>query len=102
MENLAKENVLVVVHLFDPHSTKSIELQDMLVSLAPVEFQGTKFLCLDICKNNIEVDKVALPMLQVYQNGELMDTIAPVHLEVLIVMINLSTKSRLSVNFIYI
>ena len=36
----------------------------------------------DIAKNNIKVDKVALPMLQLYRGGDLVDTVAAVHLEV--------------------
>ena len=100
VENLAKEGTIVVVHLFDPSLAKSIQLHEMLVSLATVEFQRTKFLCLDISESKIEVDKVALPMLQLYQNGELVDTIAPVHLEVLISSASAFLRSsHLSFNF---
>ena len=82
VDNLAKEDVTVVVHLFAPDLTHCVELHSMLNSLAAIEFQHTKFVCLDIAKNNIKVDKVALPMLQLYRGGDLVDTVAAVHLEV--------------------
>ena len=86
VENLSKEDVLVVVHLLDPQLPKCVQLNSMLHNLASVEFRRTKFLSLDLSENEIEVDRLALPMLQLYRNGDLVETIAPVHMEVIVMI----------------
>jgi len=71
VDELEKEDprVRVVVHLYEPSVSVCTRLNRILDEIAPL-MTSVKFLRLQAKANDVAVDRVALPILQVYRAGE--------------------------------
>ena len=88
VDDLADEDISVVIHLFDPSLPNCTKLDNILDSLAASGFQRIKFLRMNISKTAFAVDKIALPILQIYKGGDHVETITNVHMEVILSIIS--------------
>mmetsp|Transcript_31216 Transcript_31216/g.52681 ORF Transcript_31216/g.52681 Transcript_31216/m.52681 type:complete len:325 (+) Transcript_31216:37-1011(+) len=72
--------VIVAVHLYEPGIQSCTRMNEILQEIA-ITFPHVKFLRMQASSNTIEVDKVALPIITLYRNGETVDTIAGIAAE---------------------
>lgn len=70
--------VVVVVHVFEPAISSCVRINRFLEEIAATSMQNVKFLRMQASSNQIEVDRVALPILNIYKGGELVQALVAV------------------------
>jgi hypothetical protein len=72
--------VWVIVHLFEPAISTCVRLNRILEEIA-MNMRNVKFLRMQCSTNGIDIDRVAMPMMQLYRGGENVQTIAGITVE---------------------